>query len=112
MDKIWTQATDSGLSQSEAFLPLSLDHSDVACERDITLPIKRKCMRTFGALCSNLWLWTLGLSWGDRHPVVDGKAGLSSRDLVFVSKGKIAFMPFLLLSLLRPNSPCAAVTFW
>ena len=49
---------------------------------------------------------------GDRCSVVDGKAGLSSRDLVFVSKGKITFTSFLLLSLLRPNSPCATMTFW
>ena len=103
---------DSGLSQSEAFPPLSPDHSDIVRERDVTLPIKRKRVWTLGALRSNLWLWILGLSSGDRHPVVDGEAGLSSRDLVFVSKGKIVFTPFLLLSLLRPNSPCAAMTFW
>ena len=31
---------DSGLSQSEAFPPLSPDRSDVARERDVMLPIK------------------------------------------------------------------------
>ena len=103
---------DSGLSQSEAFPPLSLDCSDVAHEHDVTLPIKGKHVQTLGALRYDLWLWILGLSRGDQHPVVDGKAGLSSRDLVFVSNGKIVFMPFLLLSLLRPNSLCAAMTFW
>ena len=107
-----TQAVDSGLNQSEAFLPLSRDRSDVVREHDITLPIKGKCVQTLGALRSDLWLWILGLPRGDRHPVVDGEAWLSSRDLVFVSKGKIVFTPFLLLSLLRPNSLCAAMTFW
>ena len=57
-----TQAVDSGLSQSEAFLPLSLDHSDIARERDVMLPIKGKCMQMLGALRSDLWLWILGLS--------------------------------------------------
>ena len=103
---------DSGLSQSEAFLPLSPDRSDIVREHDVMLPIKGKHVQTLRALRSNLWLWTLGLSCGDWCSVVDGKAGLSSRDIVFVSKGKIAFTPFLLLSLLRPNSPCAATTFW
>ena len=107
-----TQAVDSGLSQSEAFPPLSPDCSDVVREHDIMLPIKGKHMQMLRALHSDLWLWILGLSHGDQHPVVDGKAGLSSRDLVFVSNGKIVFTPFLLLSLLRPNSPCATTTFW
>ena len=61
-EEIWTQAMDSGLSQSEAFLPLSLDHSDVVRERDVTFPIKGKHVRTLGALRSDLWLWILGLS--------------------------------------------------
>ena len=56
------QAVDSGLSQSEAFPPLSLDHSDVACERDVTLPIKGKRVWMLMALHSDLWLWILGLS--------------------------------------------------
>ena len=100
-----TQAVDSGLSQSAAFPPLSPDCSDVERERDVTLLIKGKHVRMLGALRFDLWLWILGLSRGDQHPVVDGKAGLSSRDLVFVSNGKIVFTPFLLLSLLRRNSP-------
>ena len=77
-DKIQTQAADSGLSQSEAFPPLSLDRSDVAHEHDITLPIKGKRVRTLGALHSDLWLWALGLSCGDWFSVVYGKAGLST----------------------------------
>ena len=59
------QATDSGLSQSEAFLPVSPDHSDVALERDVMLPIKGECVRVFMALCSDIWLWPLGLCLGD-----------------------------------------------
>ena len=96
-DEILTQAMDSGLSQSEAFLPLSLDYSDVAREHDVMLPIKGKHVRMLEALHSDLWLWAFGLSCGDRCSVVDGKAGLSFRDIVSVSKGKTAFMPFLLL---------------
>ena len=61
-DEIQTQAADSGLNQSEAFPPLSPECSDVERERDVTLPIKGKRVRTFGALRSDLWLWTLGLS--------------------------------------------------
>ena len=109
-DEIRTQATDSGLSQSEAFPPLSPDHSDIVHEHDVMLPIKRKHVWTLGAFCSDLWLWALGLSCGDRCSVVDRKAGLSFRDIVSISKGKNAFTPFLLLSLLRPNSPCTTMT--
>ena len=56
-----TQAVDSGLSQSEAFPPLSPDRSDVVRERDVTLPIKGKHVQTLEALHSDLWLWILGL---------------------------------------------------
>ena len=107
-DENWTQAVDSGLSQSEAFPPLSLDHSDVVREHDVMLPIKGEHMQTLEALRSDLWHWAPGLSCGDQCSVVDRKAGLSFRDIVSVSKGKHAFTPFLLLSLLRPHSPCAA----
>ena len=103
-----TQAVDSGLSQSEAFPPLSPDHSDIACEHDVMLPIKGEHVRTLEALRSDLWHWALRLSCGDRCSVVDRKAGLSFRDIVSISKGKHTFTPFLLLSLLRPHSPCAA----
>ena len=103
-----TQAMDPGLSQSEAFPPLSPDCSDVAREHDIMLPIKGERMQTLEALRSDLWHWALGLSCGDRCSVADRKAGLSFRDIVSVSIGKHAFMPFLLLSLLRHHSPCAA----
>ena len=55
-DENWTQAVDSGLSQSEAFLPLSLDRSDVAREHDVMLPIKGKCMHALEELHSDIWL--------------------------------------------------------
>ena len=55
-DENQTQATDSGLSQSEAFPPLSLDRSDVVRERDVMLPIKGKRVHALEALRSNLWL--------------------------------------------------------
>ena len=55
-DKNQTQATDFGLSQSEAFLPLSPDHSDVARECDVMLPIKGKHMHMLEALHSDIWL--------------------------------------------------------
>ena len=103
--------TKSGLkpwTQASANQP---DHSDIVCECDVMLPIKGKHVRMLNVLLSDLWLWALGLSCGDRCSVVDGKAGLSFRDIVSISKGKTAFTPFLLLSLLRPNSPCAATTF-
>ena len=61
-DEIWTQAMDSGLSQSEAFPPLSPDHSDVASEHDVMLAIKGKHVWTLKALRSDPWLWALGLS--------------------------------------------------
>ena len=75
-DENWTQATDSGLSQSEAFPPLSPDHSDVARECDVILPIKGKHVQMLKTLHSDLWLWTLGLSCGDQCSVVDREAGL------------------------------------
>ena len=55
-DENQTQAADSGLSQPEAFLPLSLDRSDVARERDIMLPIKKEHVQMLEALRSDLWL--------------------------------------------------------
>ena len=64
-DEIRTQVVDFGLSQSEAFPPLSLEHSDIAHERDVILPIKGKCMRTLKALRSDIWLVALGLCSGD-----------------------------------------------
>ena len=62
-DKNWTHATDSGLSQSEAFLPLSPDRSDVAHERDIMLPIKGKRAFARGTLFRHLALGTWSLPW-------------------------------------------------
>ena len=64
-DEIRTQAVDFSLSQSEAFPPLSLEHSDVARERDVILPIKGKCMHALKALHSDTWLLALGLCLGD-----------------------------------------------
>ena len=55
-DENWTQAMDSGLSQSEAFPPLSPDCSDVACEHDVMLPIKGERVHVLGALRSDPWL--------------------------------------------------------
>ena len=55
-DENRTQAMDSGLSQSEAFPPLSPEHSDIAHEHDITLLIKGECVHALGALGSDLWL--------------------------------------------------------
>ena len=54
-----------GLSQSEAFPPLSPGHPDVACEHDVMLPIKGKCMHAVEALLSGTWLLALGLCTGD-----------------------------------------------
>ena len=47
---------DSGLSQSEAFPPLSPDCSDVARECDVMLPIKGERVHTLKALRSDVWL--------------------------------------------------------
>ena len=64
-NEIWTQAVDFSLSQSEAFPPLSLEHSDIAREHDIILPIKGKYVRMLEALHSDIWLLALGLCLGD-----------------------------------------------
>ena len=74
------------LSQSEAFPPLSLGHSDVACEHDVTLHIKRECVHTLKALGS----WHLVSVLETESPVVDWKVGLS-QDLAAASNGKNAF---------------------
>ena len=55
-DENRTQATDSGLSQSEAFLQLSPDHFDIVHECDIMLPIKGKHVHALEALHSDIWL--------------------------------------------------------
>ena len=55
-NEIWTQTVDSGLSQSEAFLPLSPDCSDVARECDVMLPIKGEHVHVLKALRSDPWL--------------------------------------------------------
>ena len=70
-DEIQTQAADFGLSQSEAFPPFSPERSDIACERDVILPIKGKCV---------CMLQALGLC-----SVVDRKVGLFLRDIAAAS---------------------------
>ena len=55
-----------GLSQSEAFPPLSPECSDVAHEHDIILPIKGKCVRMLKALRFDIWLLALGLCLGNQ----------------------------------------------
>ena len=52
---------DCGLSQSEAFPPLSLEHSDIAHEHDVMLPLKGKYVHMLKALRSDIWLLALGL---------------------------------------------------
>ena len=76
---------DCSLSQSEAFLPLSPECSDIACECDVMLPIKGELMHALKALDSDIWLWTLGLYLGDQCSVVDRKVGLSLRDIAAAS---------------------------
>ena len=84
-DEILTQAVDSSLSQSEAFLPLSSDCSDIACEHHVMLPVKGECVRMLEALHSDIWLLALGLCLGDQCSVVDRKVGLSLRDIAAAS---------------------------
>ena len=74
------------LSQSEAFLPLSLGRSDVAREHDVTLHIKGECVHTLEALGS----WHLVSVLETESPVVDWKVGLS-QDLAAASNGKNTF---------------------
>ena len=45
---------DSGLCQSETFPPLGSDHSDIAREHDVMLPIKGERVRVLKALRSDL----------------------------------------------------------
>ena len=86
-----------GLSQSEAFLPLSLEHSDIACERDIILPIKWECMCALEVLGS----WCLVSALETECSVVDRKVGLSLKDLAAASMIRMPFTPYYLLSLFR-----------
>ena len=78
--------TWQSLSQSEAFPPLSPEHSDVAREPDVTLHIKGECMHTLEALGS----WHLVSVLETESSVVDWKVGLS-QDLAAASNGKNAF---------------------
>ena len=93
------------LSQSEAFLPLSLGCSDVAHEHDITLHIKGEYVAMLEALGS----WLLVSVLETESPVVDWKVGLS-QDLAATSNGKNAFYSFICLACLGHYSPCTATT--
>ena len=64
-----------GLSQSEAFSPLSLGCSDVAHECDVILLIKGECVRALEALGS----WRLVSALETECSVVDRKVQLPSR---------------------------------
>ena len=74
------------LCQSEAFPPLSLGHSDVAHEHDVTLHIKGECMHTLEAL----GFWHLVSALETESSVVDWKVGLS-QGLAAASNGKNIF---------------------
>ena len=86
-----------GLSQSEAFLPLSLGCSDVAREHDVILPIKGGCVRALEALGS----WRLVSALETECSVVDRKVGLSLKDLAATSMVRTPFTLYYLLSLFR-----------
>ena len=86
-----------GLSQSEAFPPLSPGPSDVARERDVILPIKGECVRMLEALGS----WHLVSALETECSVVDRKVGLSLKDLAAASMVRMPFLPYYLLSLFR-----------
>ena len=90
-----------GLSQSEAFPPLSPGRSDVACEHDVMLPIKGKCVRVLEALFLALGSWHLVSALETECSVVHRKVGLSLRDLAATSTVRTPFTPYYLLSLFR-----------
>ena len=94
-----------GLSQSETFLPLSLECSDVARECDITLHIKGECMHALEALGS----WHLVSVLKTESSVVDWKLGLS-QDLAATSNSKNAFYSFICLACLDRYSLCTTTT--
>ena len=86
-----------GLSQSEAFLPLSPGCSDIAREHDVILPTKGECVRALEALGS----WHLVSALETECSVVDRKVGLSLKDLAAASMVRTPFTPYYLLSLFR-----------
>ena len=86
-----------GLSQSEAFPPLSPGYSDVARECAVILPIEGECVHALGALGS----WRLVSALETECSVVDRKVGLSLKDLAAASKVRMPFTPYYLLSLYR-----------
>ena len=81
-----------GLSQSEAFLPLSPGCSDIAHEHDVILPLKGKCVCALEALLSGTWLLVSALE--TVCSVVDRKVGLFLRDIAATSMVR---MPYALL---------------
>ena len=93
----WDSSHRFSLSQSEAFLPLSLRHSDIACEHDVIIPTKGECVHVLKALGS----WRLVSALETECSVVDRKVGLSLKDLAVASKVRTPFMPYYLLSLFR-----------
>ena len=93
----WDSSRGFGLSQSEAFPPLSLGHSDIAHDRDVILPIKGGCVHTLEVLGS----WHLVSALETECSVVDRKVGLSLKDLAAASMVRMPFMPYYLLSLFR-----------
>ena len=70
---------------------MSLEHSDIAHERDVILPIKGECMHVLEALGS----WHLVSALETECSVVDRKVGLSLKDLAATSNGKNAFYVLL-----------------
>ena len=93
------------LSQSEAFPPLSLGHSDVACEHDVTLHIKGECVHMLEALGTGHLVSILEAE----SPVVDWIVGLS-QDLAATSNSKNAFYSFICLACSGRYSLCTATT--
>ena len=66
---------------------MSLGHSDVAHECDVTLPIKGECVHPLEALGS----WHLVSALKTECSVVDWKVQLSLKDLTATSNGKNTF---------------------
>ena len=97
LGRSWDSSCGFGLSQSEAFPPLSPGRSDIACERDVILPIKGECMHALEALGS----WCLVSALETECSVVDRKVGLSLKDLAAASMVRTPFTPYYLLSLFR-----------
>ena len=103
--KQWTR-----LSQSEAFLPLSLGCSDVARKHDIILSIKGKCVRTLGHFFLALGSWHLVSAQETECSVVNRKVGLSLGVLAAASMVRMPLCLIICLACSGRNSPHAATT--